>query len=99
MIRQKEPLDIFMFDNSKGQNNCWLNSDLQVLLHIVQYIPIEDYQYRNVKIEAFMNYLKDPTMKSNIGIICVNDSNISMPGQSYKVSVKELFTTLIKKKT
>ena len=38
-------------------------------------------------------------MKSNIGIICVNDSNISMPGQSYKVSVKELFTTLIKKKT
>ena len=97
MITENE--HIYQFDNSQGQNNCWLNSVLQVLLHLVKSVPNEDYQYRDVKIQAFMNYLKDPTMKKNIRKLCVNNHNINIPGQSDEVSVKKLFTMLIKKET
>ncbi len=46
-----------------------------------------------------MNYLKDPTMKKNIEELSVNDNNINIPGQLDKVSVKKLFTMIIKKET
>ena len=46
-----------------------------------------------------MNYLKDPTMKNNIGKFCVNDRNINIRGQSDKVSVKKIFTISIKQET
>ena len=65
--------DIYKFDNSPGQNNCWLNSVLQVLLHLVKSVHNVDYQYRDVKIQAFMNYLKDPTMKMNLEKLGVTD--------------------------
>jgi len=91
--------DIYKFDNSHRQNNCWLNSVLQVLLHLVKSVPNEDYQYTDVKIQAFMNYLKDPTMKKNRKKLCVNDNNIIIPGELDKVSVKKLFTMIIKKES
>merc|ERR1712105_142549 len=72
---------------------------LQVLLHMVKSVPNEDYQYTDVKIQAFMNYLKDPTKKKNRIKLCVNDNNISIPGGLDQVSVKKLFTMIIKKET
>ena len=56
-----------------------------------------DYQYRGVKIQAFINYLKDPWMKMNFGKLCVTDDNITILGELHTVSVKTLFTTLINK--
>ena len=38
-------------------------------------------------------------MENNIGKLCVNNRNINIPGQSDEVSVKKLFTMLIKKET
>ena len=49
------------FDNNRGQNNCWLNSVLQVLVHMLKYVPNEQYQSQNAMINAFMKYLKDIT--------------------------------------
>ena len=46
-----------------------------------------------------MNYLKDPTMKNDIGKPCANDHNINIPEQSDELSVKKLFTMLIEKET
>ena len=40
-----------------------------------------------------MNHLKDPKSRHESGILCVNESNISMQGQLGQVSVKKLFTT------
>ena len=90
--------DIYKFDNSNSENNCWLNSVLQVLIHLVKSVQNEDYQYRDVQIQAFMNYLKDPRMKMNSGKLCVTDENIHIPGELQTVSMKNLFTTLIEKK-
>ena len=61
-------------------------------------IKNEDYQYPDVQIQAFMNYLKDPRMKMNSGKLCVTDENIHIAGKSQRVSMKDLFTTLIQKK-
>ena len=89
--------DIYKFDNSNGENNCWLNGVLQVLMHLVKSVHNVDYQYRDVQIQAFMNYLKDPRMKLNCGKLCVTDENINIPGELDRVSMKNLFTTLINK--
>ena len=88
---------LFRFDNNRYENNCWLNCDLQVLLHMLQYVPNDDYQYGNARIEAFMTYLKDTTNRSNSEILCVTDANISIPGEIRRVSVKDLFTKLIRR--
>ena len=91
-----EDQEIYKFDNINGENNCWLNSVLQVLIHLIH--QNEDYQYRDVQIQAFMNYLKHPRMKMNSGKLCVTDENIHIPGESQRVSMKNLFTTLIERK-
>ena len=44
------------------------------------------------------NYLKNPRMKMNSGKLCVTDENINIAGKSQRVSMKDLFTTLIQKK-
>ena len=43
-----------------------------------------------------MTYLKDTTNRSNSEILCVTDANISIPGEICWVSVKDLFTKLIR---
>ena len=96
MLREDE--DIYQFDNSNGENNCWLNSVLQVLIHLVKSVQNEDYQYPDVETQAFMNYLKNPRLKMNSGKLCVTDKNIAIAGKSQLVSMKDLFTTLIQKK-
>ena len=75
-----EDREIYKFDNSNGENNCWLNSLLQVLIHCVKSVQNEDYQYRDVKTNAFINYLKKPSLYINSGKLCVTDKNIPILG-------------------
>ena len=44
----REDEDIYPFDNTNGENNCWLNSVLQVLIHLVNSVQNEHYQYPDV---------------------------------------------------
>ena len=53
----------------------------------------EDYQYPDVETNAFINYLKNPSLYSNSGKLCVTDKNIRIVGRL--VSMKDLFTTII----
>ena len=87
--------DIYKFDNSNGENNCWLNSVLQVLIHCVKSVQNEDYQYPDVETNAFINYLKNPSLYINSGKLCVTDKNIPIVGRLQLVSMKDLFTTII----
>ena len=87
--------DIYKFDNSNGENNCWLNSVLQVLIHCVKLVQNEDYQYPDVETNAFINYLKNPSLYINSGKLCVTDKNIPIVGRLQLVSMKDLFTTII----
>ena len=93
MLREDE--NIYPFDNTLGKNSCWLNNVLQALIHCVKSVQNEDYQYPDVETNAFINYLKNPSLYINSGKLCVTDKNIPIVGRSQLVSMKDLFTTII----
>ena len=56
---------------------------------MLQYVPNNDYQYGNARIEAFMTYLKDITNRSNSEILCVTDGIVT-PEMMEKLSERVL---------
>ena len=68
---------------------------LHVLIHCVKSVQNEDYLYLDVETNAFINYLKNPSLYIKSGKLCVTDKNINIVGRSQLVSMKDLFTTII----
>merc|ERR1712180_547023 len=83
------------FDNSSGQNNCWINCVLRALSVMVEWIPNYSYQSEVPMIKALMNYEKDMTYINNGRTLDVNSRGIYLEQNSEPLSVKQLFSTMI----
>merc|ERR1711962_519912 len=83
------------FDNSSGQNNCWINCVLRALSVMVEWIPNYSYQSEVPMIKALMNYVKDMTYINNGRTLDVNSRGIYLEQNSQPLSVKQLFSTMI----
>ena len=89
--------NIIRFDNSAGNNNCWLNCVVRVLAHMLHAVPnLHMYQKStNVMIDGFLQYLKNIITMKKGGLLCVDDMTVHVPGLHHLLSVKSLFSTLI----
>merc|ERR1712215_125884 len=83
------------FDNSSGENNCWINCVLRALSVMVEWIPNFSYQSQDAMINALINYLKDMTIINNGRTLDVNSMDIHLEPNSDPLSVKQLFSTMI----
>merc|ERR1711989_236574 len=84
------------FDNSSGENNCWINCVLRALSVMVEWIPNYSYQSQVPMINALMNYVKDMTYINNGTTLDVNSRDIHLEQNSQPLSVKQLFSTMIR---
>ena len=89
--------NIIRFDNSAGNNNCWLNCVVRVLAHMLHAVPnLHMYQKStNVMVDGFLQYLKNIITMKKGGLLCVDDMTVHVPGLHHLLSVKSLFSTLI----
>ena len=84
------------FENGGGENNCWINCVLRALSVMVEWIPNYSYQSQDAMINALINYLKDMTYINNGRTLNVNSRDIHLEQNSQPLSVKELFSTIIR---
>merc|ERR1712240_260165 len=84
------------FENGSGENNCWINCVLRALSVMVEWIPNYSYQSQDAMINALINYLKDMTYINNGRTLDVNSRDIHLEQNSQPLSVKELFSTMIR---
>merc|ERR1712177_192697 len=84
------------FDNSTGQNNCWINCVLRALSVMVEWFPNYSYQSEDPMLKALMKYVKDMTYINNGRTLDVNSRDIHLEQNSQPLSVKELFSTMIR---
>ena len=87
---------IVRFENRSGENNCWINCVLRALAVMVELLPNYRYQSENPMINAFINYVKDITYLNNGTTLDVNNRGIHLEQNSQPLSVKHLFSTLIR---
>ena len=89
--------DITKFDNSAGNNNCWLNSVMRVLAYMLKLVPEDhlDYQSQNPIVNSFTLYLKDTINTKKGGILCFDDQNIFVAGDHQFQSMKRIFSQII----
>merc|ERR1712126_522130 len=50
------------FDNSTGQNNCWINCVLRALSVMVEWFPNYSYQSEDPMLKALMKLARSPTV-------------------------------------
>merc|ERR1711873_263929 len=81
---------------SSGENNCWINCVLRALSVMVEWIPNYSYQSQVAMINALINYVKDMTYINNGRTLEVNSRDIHLEPNSQPLSVKELFSTMIR---
>merc|ERR1712126_441730 len=84
------------FENGSGENNCWINCVLRALSVMVEWIPNYSYQSQVAMIYALINYVKDMTYINNGRTLDVNSRDIHLEQNSQPLSVKELFSTMIR---
>merc|ERR1712115_185476 len=84
------------FENGSGENNCWINCVLRVLSVMVEWIPNYSYQSQVAMINALINYVKDMTYINNGRTLDVHSRDIHLEQNSQPLSVKELFSTMIR---
>merc|ERR1711867_270848 len=84
------------FDNSSGENNCWINCVLRALSVLVEWIPNYSYQSEIPMINALINYVKDMTYINNGTTLDVNSRDIHLEQNSQPLSVKQLFSKMIR---
>merc|ERR1712239_27747 len=84
------------FDNSSGQNNCWINCVLRALSVMVEWFPNYSYQSEDPMLKSLMKYVKDMTYINNGRTLDVNSRDIHLEQNSLPLSVKELFSTMIR---
>ena len=84
------------FDNSTGQNNCWINCVLRALSVMVEWFPNYSYQSEDPMLKALMKYVKDMTYINNGRTLDVNSRDIHLEQNSQPLSVKKLFSTMIR---
>merc|ERR1712126_108260 len=84
------------FENRSGENNCWINCVLRALSVMVEWIPNYSYQSQDAMINALINYVKDMTYINNGRTFDVNSRDIHLEQNSLPLSVKELFSTMIR---
>merc|ERR1712121_263419 len=84
------------FENGSGENNCWINCVLRALSALVEWIPNYSYKSQDAMINALINYLKDMTIINNGRTLDVNSRDIHLEQNSQPLSVKELFSTMIR---
>ena len=87
------------FDNSHGRNNCWLNTVIRVLAHMIEHAPeyhyVENVRDVDLLVGAFIHYIKEHIV-NNLGrnILCVDDKEISIRGEM--ISLKYVVGKLLK---
>ena len=58
------------FDNSHGRNNCWLNTVIRVLAHMIEHAPeyhyVENVRGVDLLVGAFINYIKENIIVNKI---------------------------------
>merc|ERR1712115_415305 len=84
------------FDNSTGQNNCWINCVLRALSVMVEWFPNYSYQSEDPMLKALMKYVKDMTYINNGRTLYVNSRGIYLQQNSELLSVKQLFSKMIR---
>merc|ERR1711867_281631 len=84
------------FDNSSGQNNCWINCVLRALSVMVEWFPNYSYQSEDPMLKALMKYVKDMTYINNGRTLYVNSRGIYLQQNSEPLSVKQLFSKMIR---
>ena len=84
------------FENCSGENNCWINCVLRALSVMVEWIPNYSYQSQDAMINALINYLKDMTIINNGRTLDVNSRDIHLEQNSQPLSMKQLFSTMIR---
>ena len=90
--------DITRFDNSAGNNNCWLNSVIRVLAYMLKALPEQDqpdYQSPNPIVNSFVLYLKETINTKKGGTLCFDDRIVFVAGDSELQSVKSIVSKLI----
>ena len=68
--------NIIRFDNSTGNNNCWLNCVIRVLAHMLNLVLYQPDQSQNPMINAFLKYLKNNTTMKKGGTLCVDGKSL-----------------------
>merc|ERR1712240_742271 len=76
--------------------NGSINCVLRALSVMVEWIPNYSYQSQVVMINALINYVKDMTYINNGRTLDVNSRDIHLEQNSQPLSVKELFSTMIR---
>ena len=84
------------FENRSGENNCWINCVLRALSVLVEWIPNYSYQSEIPMINGFINYVKDITYINNGTTLDVNSRGIHLEQNSEPLSVKHLFSKIIR---
>merc|ERR1712082_535148 len=73
------------FENGSGENNCWINCVLRALSVMVEWMPNYSYQSEDAMINI-----------NNCRTLDVNSMDIHLEQNSQPLSVKQLFSTMIK---
>merc|ERR1712243_259304 len=84
------------FENRNGENNCWINCVLRALSVMVEWMPNYSYQSQDAMINALINYLNDMTIINNRRTLDADSRDIHLEQNSEPLSVKQLFSTMIK---
>merc|ERR1712240_462506 len=84
------------FENGRGENNCWINCLLRALSVMFEWIPNYSYQSQDAMINALIKYVKDMTYINNGRTLDVNSRDIHLEQNSQPLSVKQLFSTMIR---
>ena len=90
------------FDNSAGNNNCWLNTVIRILAHMIEYAPTryhDESRSAGTLIDKFLHYIKDNVIDNTEGkrYLCFDDNEISV-GPNMR-SLKLVVSTLINEPT
>ena len=88
---------ITRFDNSAGNNNCWLNCVVRVLADMIDLLQeeLQEYESPNPYVNSFVLYLKENIIKKKGGQLCFDDCEVFVAGQIQFESIKCIASKLI----
>ena len=89
---------IVRFDNSKGNNNCWLNCVMRALSYMLSLVPGENafQTSSNPLVKSFLLYIKNIINMKNGGKLHVHERTVFVEEENRLRSLKNIFSVLIR---
>lgn len=88
---------VVRFDNSKGNNNCWLNCVMRVLGCMLRLVPNERIYQKssNPMIDSLLLFINNMIEMKNGGTLFVDNVDVHVEGEINLMSIKFLFSKVI----